>query len=224
MEIDKDLELADEWAEYVSPWAKEGWRATCKRLANEVRRLRAELADAAHDRDEHRRVAKLLGEELAALRQQEPAGVFFQNPHDGLWYPQIADHPDETVTPLYAASGAQPAVSVPRFPTMLRKMWSGHEVQEWLDANIQHVVSVPTIEAAERMGAKGGPVVEAERLAFEAWMRGHCWALCATWDGKTYRSDSEQGGRVCPSAMNTRQMWAAWRDRAALSAGQEGRL
>lgn len=44
MEIDKDLELADEWAQNVSPWAQEGWRATCKRLANEVRRLRAELS------------------------------------------------------------------------------------------------------------------------------------------------------------------------------------
>lgn len=87
--------------------------------------------------------------ELAALRQQEPAGVFYQSPHDGLWYPQIADPLDETVTPLYAAPGAQPAVSVPRFPTMLRKMWSGHEVQEWLDANIRHVVSVPDGSAVQ---------------------------------------------------------------------------
>lgn len=74
----------------------------------------------------------------------------------------------------------------------------------------------PSIEAAYEMGAKGGPVVEAERLAFEAWMRGNCWALCATWDGKTYRSDSEQSGHVYQSAMNKRRMWAAWRDRAAL--------
>lgn len=80
----------------------------------------------------------------------------------------------------------------------------------------------PSIEAAYEMGAKGGPVVEAERLAFEAWMRGHCWALCATWDGKTYRSDSEQGGHVCQSAMNTRRMWAAWRDRAALVPANAG--
>lgn len=79
----------------------------------------------------------------------------------------------------------------------------------------------PSIEAAYEMGAKGGPVVEAERLAFEAWMRGHCWALCSTWDGTSYRSDSEQGGNVCPHAMRTRQLWAAWRDRAALVPANE---
>lgn len=77
-------------------------------------------------------------------------------------------------------------------------------------------MAAPSIEAAIAMGATGGPVVEAERLAFEAWMRGHCWALCATWDGKTYRSDSEQGGWINPHAMRTRELWAAWRDRAAL--------
>jgi hypothetical protein len=67
------------------------------------------------------------------------------------------------------------------------------------------------------MGAKGGPAHEGERLAFEAWMRGHCWALCATWTGTQYRSDAEQGGDVDPRAMRTRQLWAAWRDRAALA-------
>jgi len=73
------------------------------------------------------------------------------------------------------------------------------------------------VEAAEAMGARGGPASESERLAFEAWMRGHCWALCATWDGTGYRSDAEQGGRHCPDAGRTRGLWAAWRDRAALA-------
>lgn len=75
-----------------------------------------------------------------------------------------------------------------------------------------------TEQQANDMGAKGAPATDAERLLFEAWMRGHCWALCATWDGKCYRSDAEQGGNVDPRAMNTRQLWAAWRDRAALAA------
>jgi len=79
-------------------------------------------------------------------------------------------------------------------------------------------MAAPTVEAAESIGAKGGPVVEAERLAFEAWMRGHCWALSATWNGKEYRSDAEEGGRYCPQASMTRMLWAAWRDRAALAA------
>lgn len=74
----------------------------------------------------------------------------------------------------------------------------------------------PTESAAKAMGAFGGPVNEQERLAFEAWMRGHCWALCATWDGAQYKSDAEHVGNVDPHAMRTRQLWAAWRDRAAL--------
>ena len=76
----------------------------------------------------------------------------------------------------------------------------------------------PTIEQAHEMGAKGAPATEAERLLFEAWMRGHCWALSAHWDGKQYVSDAEAGGDVDPRAMATRRMWAAWRDRAALAA------
>lgn len=77
---------------------------------------------------------------------------------------------------------------------------------------------VPSIAAAYAMGAKGGTVVDAERLAFESWMAGHCWALCAEWDGTGYRCESEQSGQFNPAAGVTRRLWAAWRDRAALAA------
>lgn len=76
--------------------------------------------------------------------------------------------------------------------------------------------AAPHVDDAYDMGATGGEATNGERLAFEAWMAGHCWALCATWDGKAYRSDAEQGGDIDPRAMRTRQLWAAWRDRAAL--------
>lgn len=75
----------------------------------------------------------------------------------------------------------------------------------------------PAEDEAYDMGATGGPAHEGERLAFEAWMAGHCWALCARWDGKQYRGDDEASGDVNPHAMRTRQLWAAWRDRAALA-------
>ncbi len=75
----------------------------------------------------------------------------------------------------------------------------------------------PSVDAAYAMGEKGGPVVEAERLAFEAWMRGRCWMIGGKWDGTSYRSTSETGRHVCPLALQTRQLWAAWRDRAALT-------
>lgn len=75
----------------------------------------------------------------------------------------------------------------------------------------------PTEEDAHQMGAYGAEATEAERLLFEAWMSGHCWALSAMWDGSSYRSDAEVGLNVDPRAMATRLMWAAWRDRAALA-------
>jgi hypothetical protein len=78
-------------------------------------------------------------------------------------------------------------------------------------------MSAPSIEAAYEIGAKGSPPVEAERLAFEAWMKGHCWLIEAEWDGTGYVTTGEHGDYVSPSAMRTRGMWAAWRDRAALS-------
>jgi len=74
------------------------------------------------------------------------------------------------------------------------------------------------IKAARKLGETGGPNDERERALFEAWMAGHCWALCATWRGTQYVSEAELGhkGYVDPHAMRTRQLWAAWRDRAAL--------
>lgn len=88
----------------------------------------------------------------------------------------------------------------------------------WQDSRLAAPIT-PSIDAAHEMGAKGGPVVEAERLAFEAWMKGHCWALSARWDGKQYIGDREREGELDFHAVGTRRLWAAWRDRAALSSG-----
>ena len=74
-----------------------------------------------------------------------------------------------------------------------------------------------TAEQAYEMGANGAEPTNEERLLFEAWMRGHCWAVVGEWDGKTYVHKQESTGFVNASAMRTRQLWAAWRDRAALT-------
>lgn len=79
-------------------------------------------------------------------------------------------------------------------------------------------VAVPDERAAYEMGAKGAEPTEHERILFEEWMRGHCWKVVGTWDGKTYRGDAERGLFIDPHAMRTRQLWAVWRDRAALAA------
>jgi hypothetical protein len=42
---------------------------------------------------------------------------------------------------------AAPAHDMLRFPTMLRKMWSGREVQEWLDANFPQLTGARAHEA-----------------------------------------------------------------------------
>ena len=82
---------------------------------------------------------------------------------------------------------------------------------------------VPSVEAAHEMGANGGPVVEDERLAFEAWMRGHCWSVSPTWNGREYEDSAEDKKRklLDPLARMTRMLWAAWRDRAALTAAPQ---
>ena len=48
-------------------------------------------------------------------------------------------------------------------------------------------------------------------------MRGHCWKVEGDWDGKQYKHDCECGEFVHGGAMNTRRLWAAWRDRGALA-------
>lgn len=76
------------------------------------------------------------------------------------------------------------------------------------------------IERARVMGSIGAPATEGERLAFEAWMHGHCWSLFAEWrDGEYpgYYGPHETRDYFCPHATRTRMMWAAWRDRAALA-------
>ena len=78
-------------------------------------------------------------------------------------------------------------------------------------------MSTTKLAEALRLGREGAPPTEAERLLFEEWMRGHCWALCATWNGTQYVHEAEAGGDLYPPAMNTRQLFAAWRDRAALA-------
>lgn len=104
-------------------------------------------------------------------------------------------------------------------------LWDEEEAGQIKVANMPSASSpvyeeakAPSLEAAYEMGAKGGQAEDAERHAFEAWMRGHCWALCAIWTGTHYRGENETLGQIDPHAMRTRELWAAWRDRAALLA------
>jgi hypothetical protein len=43
---------------------------------------------------------------------------------------------------VYLAPGAQPVKAL-QFPTAIRKMWSGREVQEWIDRHESMLAAVP---------------------------------------------------------------------------------
>jgi hypothetical protein len=72
-------------------------------------------------------------------------------------------------------------------------------------------------DAAFAIGQTGGSPSEVERLAFEAWMRGHSWLVSGKWNGTTYADPQERHSSIDLPAMQTRMLWAAWRDRAALA-------
>jgi|694.fasta_scaffold15845_5 hypothetical protein len=73
------------------------------------------------------------------------------------------------------------------------------------------------LKAAFTMGQAGAPPSESERLAFEEWMRGHSWSVEGVWNGVTYDDREHDSVGIDIHAMQTRMLWAAWRDRAALS-------
>jgi hypothetical protein len=56
-------------------------------------------------------------------------------PKEALEQPSVAELNDEYLHDTYVEGLSQPAQEpvALKFPTMLRKMWSGGEVQEWLD-------------------------------------------------------------------------------------------
>lgn len=76
---------------------------------------------------------------------------------------------------------------------------------------------------ARLMGATGAnwppELLTAERLAFEEYMRGHCWHLEAQWNPVLggYIAPGEDDTTVTAGGLLMRRMWAAWRDRAALA-------
>lgn len=87
------------------------------------------------------------------------------------------------------------------------------------------VIDAPCVEDARAMGHTGSLADEAERFAFEAWMEGHEWGLGATWDGTGYVSTKDRTlGYPDWHAVSTRMLWAAWRDRAALSKQQSVKI
>lgn len=97
----------------------------------------------------------------------------------------------------------------------LRQKLAAVESQTAIPAQVQQYPACITMEAAYEMGSKGAKPTESERLLFESWMRGHCWAVIGKWDGRTY---TETGSVHDGAVGHTRQLWAVWRDRAALCA------
>ena len=77
-----------------------------------------------------------------AMKQDEqwPVGYLFDVEIDGqiivdwfVMHEYAIEHEAHNIRALYTAPPPQERIV---FPTSLRKMWSGTEVQEWLDANV----------------------------------------------------------------------------------------
>jgi hypothetical protein len=82
-----------------------------------------------------RRIVALYTTPPAAQPEQEP--VAWISPSGALYrtrYHALANA-EQSLTPLYTIPPAAQRERVV-FPTMLRKMWSGGEVQAWLDENV----------------------------------------------------------------------------------------
>jgi len=93
-----------------------------------------------------------------------------------------------------------------------------HKLVDEARAYLAQPEPVPvSADAAFAIGQTGGSPSEVERLAFEAWMRGHSWLVSGKWNGTTYADPQERHSSIDLPAMQTRMLWAAWRDRAALA-------
>jgi len=73
----------------------------------------------------------LSDERLMEMPKQEPVAFNAGVPP---LYPEMKD--GETISVKYLETTPQPQRERVVFPTMLRKMWSGGEVQAWLDENV----------------------------------------------------------------------------------------
>lgn len=95
-----------------------------------------------------------------------------------------AELPDKARAALARAAGialantaAPPAPVTLRFPTMLRKMWAGSEVQSWLDERGPLFASPPVSEWPRQLP----PLTEDEK--HEAWATGDRQSRDAFYDG-----------------------------------------
>lgn len=75
-----------------------------------------------------------------------------------------------------------------------------------LESSSPGVARAITINDAYELGTKGAPHSETERLLFEAYLLGHNWRV-GIWDAQK-RGYTD---------MDTRRLFAMWRDRASLS-------
>jgi hypothetical protein len=136
-------------------------------------------------------------------------------------------HPTASMdTPTdYRALCQELASLIKTYPPTTTAYWAARKTGAWQRACAALAEPEPEgpsdedrTKAAFAMGQTGAPSSETERLAFESWMRGHSWLVQGVWNGTTY--DDRGPSRVSSvdvGAMQTRMLWAAWRDRAALA-------
>lgn len=106
---------------------------------------------------------------------------------------------------LLTAGDLEPILMRAEEETLRLQLYAARQVLVQAGAARTQLPGAEAEVAAYRLGAVGAPHNETERLLFEAYLKGHCWA-CGDWDAaKGYYTDQ-----------STRIMFALWRDRAAL--------
>ena len=90
----------------------------------------------------HAECFRIIGKLLAERTEQEPVAHLWQHGETGrtrVTFPDSVTDCDASwfcVGPLVLGNTHPPQRTKVVFPTMLRKMWSGGEVQAWLDENV----------------------------------------------------------------------------------------
>lgn len=211
----------DEWFEFqqytsdhrYKVFARVAWEAGASEASKEIAKLRTERDDARRLLEQSQTAEMRLFDRAEKSEQERDALAAVVERCEATFWRYVETH---------LTKGTDDGNRKAEANRQLADMCAATNYADILAARDARVRSealreAPSVEAAEAMGAKGGETVQDERLAFEAWMRGHCWSLCSTWNGETYTSDTEKSGGLDLDAIAVRRTWAAWRDRAALS-------
>jgi hypothetical protein len=112
-------------------------RARNERLERELEEAKQELTRSQKMRDAGF-TRRTKGWDSDAEEDQEPVGYVSWG-YEAVWNGKPPKAESNLYTHPYVPTERQPKQERIHFPTVLRKMWSGSEVQAWLDENVNSI-------------------------------------------------------------------------------------